>query len=201
MRRATTHRLSRCLSIACLALVNSTPALATDLSPLVVGGFTRRIQPLLINSCAAGACHGGDHAPAFRLQRAVGRSTIDRTTTLANLQAFLDAVGPQRDPHLLVELLSRRHPGSADPGTLTARPLSGQQRATLETWLRQVRSEEQRRPDGEAVRLVSGGTTTTPARPNRFRDLLDAATNPPELPPPQQPRGIIFGPVDQPETP
>ena len=36
------------------------------------------------------------------------------------------------------------------------------------------------------------GKPTAAVRPNRFRALLDAAANPPPLPPPQEPQGILL---------
>jgi hypothetical protein len=32
----------------------------------------------------------------------------------------------------------------------------------------------------------------TPPAPNRFKALLDTASNPPEFPPPEEPQGVIF---------
>jgi hypothetical protein len=36
-----------------------------------------------------------------------------------------------------------------------------------------------------------------PPAPNRFKALLDTAANPPEFPPPEEPKGVIF-PKDAP---
>ena len=40
---------------------------AGDLPPQLMARFTRQVQPLILNKCAAGACHGGPsaHSPAF----------------------------------------------------------------------------------------------------------------------------------------
>lgn len=176
-------------------------AQAADPPPAVLAEFTQRVQPLLLNTCAAGACHGGPAAPSPRLVRSFGASRADRRITLANLQAFLEAVGPQRDPHPLVELLSRRHPATAAAGDFTALPLTIHQRKTFESWLRAVRASEGG-PSAEAdVRLASGATPAiapSPARPNRFQALLDAAAHPVLLPPPQEPQGLILGPIAKP---
>jgi hypothetical protein len=48
--------------------------------------------------------------------------------------------------------------------------------------------------------VTPAAATVEPApQTNRFRALLDAAANPPELPPPQEAPGIIFSRDDPPE--
>lgn len=157
---------------------------AADLPPDVVARFTRGVQPLVLNRCAAGACHGGPAGHEPRFERADAGGTIDRRRTLANLATLLDAVGPERDPQPLVTLLAVRHPAAAGPRRPVAPPLSARERVTLETWLAAVRAAERAPRVDPAVRPAGG--------PNRFRELLDAAANPPELPPPAEPQGIIF---------
>ena len=39
--------------------VSAVPGTGADLSPAAVADFTRKVQPLVLNKCAAGACHGG----------------------------------------------------------------------------------------------------------------------------------------------
>lgn len=163
--------------------------------PHLVAKFTRHVQPLLLNKCAAGACHGGPASPALQLRRGYGNANLDRTTTLANLAAFLEAVGPDRDPQRLVATLSIKHPKSAGRNGLVASPLSAQERTTLEGWLAAVRAAD--RPGMFDPAFTPASATVaepTNPKPNRLRDLLDAAANPPQLPPPQEPQGIIFKP-------
>lgn len=194
-------RLGACHSAAwCAVLACAAPAPAVEPSADTVAHFTRRVQPLLLNACAAGACHGRPDAPVLQIERTAGRTGVNRQLTLANLHAFLDVVGARRDPSELVALLARRHPASAPAGAFAARPLSSEQRATLETWLDMVRAEEARPQPRGAVQLASGTEDAgQPSRPNRLRALLDAAAQPPTLPPPEQPRGLIFGPIDPPD--
>jgi hypothetical protein len=194
------HRHLRAAWLAALVAVGGSSQ-AADPPPAVVAEFTQRVQPLLLNNCAAGACHGGPAAPSPRLVRSFGASRVNRRITLANLRAFLDAVGPRRDPHPLVELLSRRHPATAAAGDFTAPPLTIHQRKTFESWLRAVRASEGG-PSAEAgVRLASGTMPTiapSAEKPNRFQALLDAAAHPIPLPPPQEPQGLILGPIAKP---
>lgn len=171
------------------------PAAAADLPPPVVAKFTRHVQPLLLNKCAAGACHGGPSAPALKLHRGFGGASLDRETTLANLDSFLAAVGPDRDPRGLVAMLAVRHPASAGTRGTIAAPLSPRERITLESWLEAVRTTEPpRRFDPAVTPAAASVVEPAAAQPNRLRALLDAAANPPQLPPPQEPQGIIFKP-------
>jgi hypothetical protein len=165
-------------------------ARAADLPPAIVADFTRRVQPLVLNRCAAGGCHGGSESPAPKFVRRDPRGGIDRRTTLANMQAVLEAVGPERDASRLALLLASRHPASAKLPTLTAPPLTPQERATLDGWLAAVRASERRIYD-PALRQASAQAAVAPPL-NRFQALLDAAANPPQLPPPQEPQGVIF---------
>lgn len=195
MRRSppihTPRRLPRLWLALCLAA--ALPANAAEMPPHLVAKFTRHVQPLLLNKCAAGACHGGPASPALQLRRGYGNANLDRTTTLANLAAFLEAVGPDRDPQRLVATLSVKHPNSAGRNGLVAAPLSAQERTTLEGWLAAVRAADRPGMFDPAVTPASATVAepTTP-KPNRLRDLLDAAANPPQLPPPQEPQGVIF---------
>jgi hypothetical protein len=184
------------LAAAAIALAWPTQAPAADLPPALVAGFTRSVQPLLLNKCAAGACHGGPGAPAMQLHRFTNRGGVERRGTLANLQAFLDVVGPSHDPQPLMAMLARRHPASAPPAALVVSPLSSHERATIETWLAAVHAVRFQPHRDPAVRQAGGATAVAPP-PNRFRDLLEQAADPPALPPPEEPRGIIF-PRDKP---
>lgn len=145
-----------------------------------VADFTRRVQPLLINRCANGACHGSPGSPAPRIERGDVAGRIDRTITLANMEAILAACGPVRDPATLVATISGRHPASATSPHQLATPLSPRERATLEGWLRTALTA---RTFAQPAAASSSGS-------NRFQKLLDTAANPPPLPPPEEPRGL-----------
>ena len=209
---------------------------AADVPPELVAEFTRRVQPLVLNRCAAGACHGGPASPAPRFARRDPHGGIDRRSTLANLEQFLMAVGPERNAGTLAALLAVQHPTAPASPQLVAAPLSPRERATLDQWLWAVRIAEHRTRDPAVVQAsaitpapapvapkepaatavpglqpvpsqppaslpASAAVQTLPATPsvpvpaapvNRFKNLLDSAANPPHLPPPQQPQGVIF---------
>lgn len=166
-------------------------ATAADLPPTVVADFTRRVQPLVLNRCAAGACHGSPDSPEPRFIRPDIRGGIDRRSTQANLQAFLVAVGPDRSAARLAALLAAGHPAKPASPRLVAAPLAPQERVNLERWLGGVQHAEHNAFGDPAVKQASA-TEPAAAPPNRFKALLDTAANPPALPEPEEPRGVIF---------
>jgi len=182
------------LAAAILVARDGAIAAAADLPPAVVSGFTRQVQPLVLNRCAAGACHGGDESPAPRFRRGVGGRHPDRLHTLVNLEALLEAVGPDRDPRALAAILAARHPQSVTAGSRRAAALTTHERMSLDRWLADVRAAEKAMAPAEAGVVPAAAEIEEPEapRPNRFRAMLDAAAHPPALPPPEEPRGIIF---------
>jgi hypothetical protein len=189
-------------TIAIMVVVVASRAAGSDLPPDVVGDFTRKVQPLIVNKCAAGACHGGPtaHAPTFKRGPASGG--LDRTHTLANMDILLDTIGTDRDPQRLITLLSGKHPATPSKGSLAATPLSSRERITLEHWLGAVRAAERGRRFDLAVQPAAA-TIEAPPKDNPFRNLLEAAATTQELPPPQEPQGVIFKKDDEtfPEPP
>ena len=175
-----------------IAVLGATTSLlpAADLPPQLMARFTKHVQPLILNKCAAGACHGGPtaHEPHFNRGDVSGR--IDRGVTLANVETLFRSIGKEGNATQFLTTISARHPASST--SLTMAPLTTAERATLEQWLIAATG----RRDLEASRPKTPGTTTqasaTPT-PNRFRAMLDAAANPAVLPPPQEPQGIILG--------
>lgn len=78
--------------------------------------FTNRVQPLLINHCGTGACHGPATDSKFRLVLPTESNALPRRFTHANLKTalgFVDAEQPSRS-----ELLTRAteaHGGHSEP--------------------------------------------------------------------------------------
>lgn len=183
-----------CIGAMLLVVCGGAGLPAADLPPAVLAEFSRRVQPLVLNRCAAGACHGGAESPAPRFHRATGGRRPDRPHTLANLEALLEAVGPARDPRTLAALLAEGHPESVKAGSRRAAPLTTPERMSLDRWFADVREAEKAAAAAESGVVPVSAETEEPVapRPNRFRAMLDAAANPPALPPPEEPRGIIF---------
>lgn len=182
---------------ALVALIVATPvtkaAPVADPPPEVVAAFTQRVQPLVLNRCAAGACHGGERSPGPRFQRGPAGRSPDQAQTRANLHAFLDMLGRDHDPRPLAAMLAAGHPSHEPRPSRRAAPLSTAERLTLDRWLAQVRDA------GKGKAIVDPGVVPVSAEhpepvppPNRFREMLDAAAHPPAFPPPQEPRGLIF---------
>lgn len=165
---------------------------AADLPPQLMARFTKHVQPLLLNKCAAGACHGGPsaHAPHFNRGDVSGR--IDRSVTLANVETLFRAIGKEGNATPFLTAISARHPASSTPNSLSMAPLTTVERATLEQWLTSATGLR----NLEASRSTAASSATQASaipQPNRFRAMLEAAANPASLPPPQEPQGIILG--------
>ncbi|MFM1997849.1 MAG: hypothetical protein RLZZ111_2236 [Planctomycetota bacterium] len=198
-RAGTPHGLGW-IGVAVAAAIGVGPAAqAGDLPPQLMTRFTRQVQPLILNKCAAGACHGGPtaHTPAFN--RGDVRGQIDRSVTLANIETLLAALGPSRSPASLLATISARHPASATGSSLVMTPLTTAERAGLEQWLTaaagrpEAIAARQPSPPPSTARPNAATATPTQSPVNRFRAMLDTAANPPTLPPPQAPQGLILG--------
>ena len=177
--------------IAALCLLFPATVAATDLPAPVVASFTRTVQPLLLNKCAAGACHGGPESPSPALTRVDLPANATRTTTLANLRAFLEVLGPSRSAPRFFLRVTDAHAGLPLGRLQQQVEFSTRERSTIHSWLTLVRAAEKPLHDGKVVQAAAT-LPAGPAQGNRFRDLLDAAANPPALPPPEEPRGLIL---------
>lgn len=62
--------------------------LPQNISPDLLTSFTRVIQPVLLNRCAAGACHGGRQSPFPQLDRSGIRTAPSRVPRFAILRRF-----------------------------------------------------------------------------------------------------------------
>jgi hypothetical protein len=63
--------------------------LVSGLPPDSVERFTQTVQPLLVNSCSTGACHGPASQSEFRLLRIPSSRSASRRTTQRNLRSVL----------------------------------------------------------------------------------------------------------------
>ena len=71
-------------------------ALVHDMPEGTVESFTRTVQPLLMNSCSARACHGSAGANDFLLHRFTRKQSIPRRGTLRNLHAVMKWIDRER---------------------------------------------------------------------------------------------------------
>jgi hypothetical protein len=176
------------------------PPAAASFDARLVSSFTSGIQPLLLNRCATGNCHGGTDAAAPQFQRQLFRGNIDRHMTLANIDALTSVLRPDFDARRLLLAASTPHGGSNRP------PLSNQQLHTLALWINAALAQQATWGQAELASFETPvpasseapratGSPVSPAQPtlesNRFQQMLDNAANPQPLPPPQEPAGII----------
>ncbi len=80
-------------------------AVAADLPSGVVEKFTRKVQPLLVNSCTTSGCHRPGGEQSFQLDRAVLYGLSNRRITFRNLEATLELVdrkAPQKSALLSI---------------------------------------------------------------------------------------------------
>lgn len=179
---------------AFLAALTAT-ATAAESSPHILARFTRQVQPLVLNRCAAGACHGSPrgHAPLFRGDPA------NSDDTRANAATFLGLVGPDGDPATVFQRLADGHPSGTKSRTLVMAPLTPRERAVLETWLVDARRAGDRGTISDPAVMPAGfAEPATAPRPNRFRTLLETGVPPPPTrDPPRDGRRAFSGLVDR----
>jgi hypothetical protein len=113
-------------------LVKALPAVDLDTESIVL--FVRRVQPILMNTCAR--CHAGGHGGSFTLLRCQGTAGPNHRATQHNLTAVLakiDRQRPQLSP-LLLKAVSI-HGNNRQP------PLAGRQSPpfrNLQEWVERV---------------------------------------------------------------
>jgi hypothetical protein len=91
-------------------------AFTSKVPPGTVERFTNTVQPLLINRCGAGNCHGPNSESSFRLAFPNWSRVIPRRFTQQNLRhvmQFVDSEQPGQSPLLLRS--TRAHGGSDQP--------------------------------------------------------------------------------------
>jgi hypothetical protein len=187
-----------------------------EIKAVTLSSFTRFIQPLLLNHCATGACHGGNTAAAPRLRRGPVRGLAHQSTTLANLQSITAAVNDAGGSQAFLHQVVTGHEQANSLRRGSFKPLSTRERQLLETWLAlnlpdtesqasadrtttataavtsaQFDLPREPKPNYAAPTQPAVTQTSAPAYgPNRFRSMLDRAANPPYLPPPRATKGL-----------
>jgi hypothetical protein len=144
------------------------------LQPAELQEFTRSIQPILINGCGSGACHGNaEHqAAGFYLLRGLdGRLTADQTrANLAQVLKLVDKQKPSHSPLLRHSVVphggrSRLPFGQADAPAVQV----------LTAWVRRIAPEPQTARPEEP--FMPPPRPTTPTEPT-FASSGDAGTGP-----------------------
>ncbi|MEN1679427.1 MAG: hypothetical protein AAGJ46_07520 [Planctomycetota bacterium] len=113
--------------------------------------FTRRIQPILVNSCTTSGCHQAGGTESFQLNRNWIHGTANRRSTLANLATVLAAIDRQRpDSSPLIVAMNEAHAGMPQALAATRADLS----TRVRDWAYQV--------------AAASGTPSSPATRRRL---------------------------------
>jgi hypothetical protein len=136
-------------------------ALVHDMPDGSVESFTRTVQPLLMNSCSARACHGIAGANDFLLHRFTRKQSIPRRGTLRNLHAVMKWIDRERPTEsTLLHYATTAH-GTKNNSTSQNPPLAsgGIPFQRLSGWLAQFDNGELRTSNAPlAVQSVATGT-------------------------------------------
>lgn len=171
-----------------------------EVDPAILGSFTRVIQPLILNRCAAGACHGGSQGAEPKLLRAPFQGQANQRTTLKNLYSITASVqGKYSDRTFLSKILN--HHSKNKKQSFTKDLLTKREQELLTTWLtafpqnpyprsRQAIPLTQSRGVKQASLEQPQQRQAVTYQQNRFRLLLEQANNPPQLPPPRATPGL-----------
>ncbi|WP_442481587.1 hypothetical protein [Aeoliella sp. SH292] len=140
--------------------------LAATLPEGALQDFSRHIQPILVNGCAAGGCHSTEDARSFQLNRDLIRGVANRESTLKNLQAvwaIIDQEKPEHSPLLMQPAVP--HGGLPKPVFIGARQ-KAQDR--MKEWVLLATGRTQPAPlptDPNAVQLAGHQTPALPGQP------------------------------------
>jgi len=163
------------------------PARARDLTQAVRSQFVRKIEPILISTCASSGCHGSDSARPFRLDRlaveGAGHPGLMRQN-LANVLRQLDTA--DRQGNSLLGYATIEH-GSADH---PFKPLNARQVQLLRNWIQLIPPTNQ--PVEVDRKMVSTGDRAKPAL-GKQPGLVDSQYGLPRLPDFHQARTLRRG--------
>jgi hypothetical protein len=138
-----------------------------------VEDFTNTVQPLLLNRCATGGCHGPAAENRFRLERVSGGRPLARSVTYRNLKAVLECVD-RRNPAASLLLTRPLAPhGKAAKAVFTGRDL--QQYQQLVKWVHEM-SQVQQTPQPPNVERTAAPLlqTMNPARLSPRTETADS---------------------------
>ncbi len=120
----------------------STAVLPTDLDHVednlpagAIEKFTTIVQPLLINRCASGGCHGGQSKSSWQIIRPIAGQQMQKRATQRNLFGALQLIDRERPGQSpLLAVPSAEHGG----GKVLFDSASKEQLAILTAWVQQV---------------------------------------------------------------
>lgn len=157
-----------------------------DVPPAAVERFGTVVQPILLNRCGAGQCHGPTARSSFRLLRPPAGQTITRRFTQRNLATVLSYVDPH-DPQASPLLVRPQTPHGGSAAAVFDKH-NQSQLAELVAWVKLLAppaaapsASEPTIPPGGAAPLGMAGAGSTPTLSQPARQaphMSDAPQNP-----------------------
>jgi len=115
-----------------------------------LGSFVQNVQPILLNSCGSGRCHGNPrYTGDFRLSRWEPGHRVPPAKMIENLRATFSALDldePGRSPLLLKPLMSKVDPPTHPGGPVLSGPRKKRVWNTLRKWVMSLRPPEKTVP-------------------------------------------------------
>ncbi|MBI3864816.1 MAG: hypothetical protein HY290_23305 [Planctomycetia bacterium] len=122
--------------------------------------FTRRIQPLLVNSCATSGCHARDAKSGFRLQHVLPGRQSNRHASEVNLATILAQIDFKQPAGSRLLTVPRKGHGRQGRPVFVGHRGEDQWRE-LESWVQAVARDSAQKASLAARGKVVGGTTST----------------------------------------
>ena len=121
--------------------------------------FTRRIQPLLVNTCSSAGCHSRDSQNGFRLQNVSPGKNANRNATERNLAQVLEHIDIKKPQASSLLTTPGRHHGR-NGRSVFAGQRGDEQFAELEKWVMAVAGDEMQRAGHNAGRKSGAATVS-----------------------------------------
>jgi hypothetical protein len=172
-----------------------------EVHPAVIGSFTRAIQPLLLNRCAAGACHGGSQGAEPQLLRGPIHGQANQRTTLKNLESITTSVQNKSNDRMFLSKILNHHDKRTNASVPKKKLLTAHEQELFVTWLTSLPQDPKTQPQAVSsspqTQRVNQASFEQPqqqpestGQQNRFKILLEQAKNPPQFPPPRVTPGL-----------
>ncbi|MEZ6056437.1 MAG: hypothetical protein R3C01_07005 [Planctomycetaceae bacterium] len=137
---------------------SSAPLSTANLSPAAVQLYMRQVQPILVQRCATGGCHGPQSDSVFTL--APLRTRKDSEENLARVLSLVDAESAER-----TRLLMAISPPTLPHKEVLLGRIGEQQRVALAQWLSRVIEEQSNRESAGQGQLVDSPSLSAPHKP------------------------------------
>lgn len=157
------------------------------LPPGSVEWYTSRVQPLLLNRCAAGRCHGGHSGTGFRLEQPSQGHRLTTRVTQRNLFHTLQHVD-REDPAASRLLAALEQPHADLPGPVFGEH-EAEMRRLLRDWVYQLAGAARRAPPQRLAEAAAAGPQPMGSRRSLRVPFADPAASGPARSAHSDPRG------------